>query len=48
MVPELGKAACSIMGAYGKSSGTGKLIHLRVNKKKIKNYQSIKILFLFL
>jgi hypothetical protein len=30
MVPELGKAACSIMGAYGKSSGTGKLIHLRV------------------
>lgn len=29
MVPELGKASCSIFGAYGNASATNKLIHLR-------------------
>jgi len=29
LVPELLKAACSIMGAYGKSTTSGKLVHLR-------------------
>lgn len=29
MVPELLKASCSIFGAYGKSTYSGKLIHLR-------------------
>jgi hypothetical protein len=32
MVPELGKASCSIFGAYGNASATNKLIHLRVKK----------------
>lgn len=29
MVPELLKASCSVLGAYGKATPTGKTIHLR-------------------
>jgi hypothetical protein len=36
LIGEMLKASCSILGAYGKASKSGKTVHLRVKKKKKK------------